>query len=77
MTWLTPMLMGVAAAVALPTLVILYFLKLRRRDLEVSTTLLWKKSIQDLQANAPFQRIRRNILLLLQLMALADRKSVV
>ncbi len=71
MTFLTPLLAGIAAAIAVPTLLILYFLKLRRRDVEVSTTLLWKQAIQDMQANAPFQRLRRNILLLLQLLALA------
>jgi len=71
MTWLTPTLAGIVAAIAVPSLVILYFLKLRRQNIEISTTLLWKKSIQDLQANAPFQRLRRNILLLLQLIALA------
>lgn len=70
MTFLTPLLAGIAAAIAIPALLILYFLKLKRRDLEVSSTLLWKKAIQDFQANAPFQRLRNNILLILQLIAL-------
>ncbi len=70
MTWATPMLAGLVAAIAVPLLVILYFLKLRRVPREVSSTLLWKKAIQDLQANAPFQRLRRNLLLFLQLIIL-------
>lgn len=71
MTFLSPVLGLIAAAIAIPSLVILYFLKLRRREIEISSTILWRKAIQDLQANAPFQRLRKNILLLLQLIVLA------
>ncbi|MHC4645361.1 MAG: vWA domain-containing protein [Planctomycetota bacterium] len=70
MEWLTPMTALYAAAAAVPLLLLLYFLKLKRREEFVPSTLLWKRAIQDLQVNAPFQRIRRNILLLIQLLVL-------
>lgn len=60
----------IAAAVTIPALVSLYFLKLKRRRMLVSTTMLWKKTIHEMQVNSPFQRLRRNLLLLLQLLLL-------
>jgi hypothetical protein len=49
-------------------LVLLYFLKLKRKPLQVPSTLLWRKSIEDLHVNSLFQWLRNNILLLLQLL---------
>ena len=62
--------MVLAAGLAVPTLLAFYFLKLRREEVVVPSTLLWKRAVQDLQVNAPFQRLRRNLLLLLQLLVL-------
>lgn len=50
-----------------PAIVLLYFLKLKRRPLEVPSTYLWHKSIEDLHVNSIWQRLRNNLLLYLQL----------
>src|SRR5207248_4301022 len=49
-------------------IVLLYFLKMRRQPLEVPSTFLWRKSIEDLHVNSLFQWLRDNVLLLIQLL---------
>lgn len=70
MQWLSPITGLITAAVAIPALLLLYFLKLKRQELVISSTFLWKRTVQDLQVNAPFQKLKQNILLWLQLAVL-------
>ncbi len=51
-------------------LVLFYFLKLKRPRLDIPSLFLWRQVINDSRVNTPFQRFKRNLLLLLQLLAL-------
>jgi len=61
--------LGLLAALALPLIVLLYFLKVKRPEVRVATLVLWRRHLADRQANAPWQRLRWSALLLLQLLA--------
>ncbi len=55
----------------LPVIVAMYLLRLRRIEREVSSTFLWRKMVRDVEANAPWQKLRANLLMILQLLFLA------
>lgn len=55
----------------IPVVVAMYLLKLRRDETVVPSTLLWTRLIADVEANAPWQKLRRSLLLLLQLLLVA------
>lgn len=69
MQFLTP-LGFLLAGLAVP-IILLYMLKLRRKQVQVSSTFLWVQLLRDQQANAPWQKLKRNLLLILQLLILA------
>ena len=52
-----------------PLIFLLYFLKLRRVPLEVPSTYLWTKTVEDMHVNSLWQKLRKNLLLMLQLLA--------
>ncbi len=57
--------------VSLPIIVAFYMLRLRRRDVPVGSTFLWQQLIRDVEANAPWQKLRFSWLLLVQLLIAA------
>ena len=69
MSFLAP-IAALGALFAIP-IILLYILRLRRRETIVSSNFLWQQILRDREANTPWQRLRRNILLLLQLVILA------
>lgn len=70
MTWMSALSawQWVLLALVPPLIVMLYFLKLRRTPLEVPSTYLWTKTIEDLHVNSIWQRLRNSLLLILQLL---------
>jgi len=69
MSFLAPIAFVFAASI--PVVIVFYLLKRKRVVKLVSSTLLWQKFLADTQASAPFQRLRKNWLLYLQILLLA------
>ncbi len=59
--WAIPLLGGIVA---------LWMLRLKRQEVTVSSLYLWNSLLQETQANAPLRKLRRSLLLFLQLLAM-------
>jgi Ca-activated chloride channel homolog len=61
---------ALAFAAAIPVVIVFYLLKRKRVVKLISSTLLWQRFLAETQASKPFQRLRHNWLLLLQILLL-------
>lgn len=68
MNFLAPAAFAFAAAI--PVVILFYLLKRKRVVRLVPSTLLWQKFLAETQASAPFQKLRKNWLLILQILLL-------
>ena len=49
-------------------IILLYMLKPRHTQLVVSSTYLWDKTLKDMEASRPWQKLKNNILMILQIL---------
>src|ERR1051325_4093844 len=68
MSFLSPAAFAFAAAI--PVVMLFYLLKRKRVVKLVSSTVLWQKFLSETQASAPFQKLKKNWLLILQIILL-------
>ncbi|MBC8060414.1 MAG: VWA domain-containing protein [Clostridiaceae bacterium] len=54
----------------IPILIIMYLLKQKFEEREISSLYLWQQVLMDTEAATPFQRLRKNLLFFLQLLVL-------
>lgn len=69
MTWAAPAMLWFGLLI--PAVLLLWFLKMRRTDLLISSSLLWSRALEDQRVNSPFQKLKKSLLLLLQLLVVA------
>ncbi len=58
---------GLLALLAVPAIVFMYLLKQKYKELKVPSLYLWKKAIPASKAQEPWQKLRKNLLLFLQI----------
>lgn len=59
-----------AFLIFIPVIIFFYILKQKARDMEFSSTMLWREVYRNVQADTPFEKLKNNILMYLQLLLL-------
>lgn len=67
MTFLLPW--GLIGLIAIPLILLFYILKQKRERHTVSSLVLWQQVVRDMQARTPWQKLRKNLLMFLQILA--------
>ncbi len=60
---------ALAFGLVIPIILLLYFMRPKRQQRTIASTLLWQQVLQDMQASRPWQRLRLTPLLILQILA--------
>ncbi len=55
----------------LPVIVLLYMMKQKAKEQKVSSLYLWREAYQNLRSDTPWEKLRHNLLMYLQLLAMA------
>ncbi|MFC5700129.1 BatA and WFA domain-containing protein [Cohnella faecalis] len=58
-------------ALSLPLIALMYILKKKYTDTQIASSLLWRRTLREQEANRPWQRLRRQLLLAMQLLVAA------
>lgn len=55
--------------ISIPIIIIMYLLKQKHKEVIISSIQLWQKALMQSEAQSPWQRLRKNILMFLQILA--------
>lgn len=66
MGFLNPL--GLLALLGIPVIVVMYLLKQKHKEYKVPSIMLWKRSVNINLSQSPFQKLRRSLLLILQIL---------
>ncbi|NLC67914.1 MAG: VWA domain-containing protein [Clostridiaceae bacterium] len=62
---------GLLALLAIPVIIVLYLLKQKNEEHVISSLYLWQNALQDIEVSTPWQKLKKNLLMFLQVFAVA------